>query len=238
MLDRSGKPCDAHSLVTFLVGPDPNPMKFLIHKEVVCHHSEVLAAAFNSSFQEGQTQTYRIEDTTERAFKLFTQWLYSRRLMLQQPFVSDATGYEKNDQEDQEDHEDQEQFMIELDEDMSLVELWVLADKFGMPLLQNDVLDSIHLILEDPEGQLPVQTFPYIFENTTPGSLLREYTISMCVRYMEPEALNQFDENFPRDLLFGMSLKYMELKEVVDVSKDGNEDKNSNALVVSDFYAK
>ncbi|KAG4443032.1 hypothetical protein IFR05_001486 [Cadophora sp. M221] len=75
---------DAKSIVTFLVGPGPQRTEFVIHKEVVCHHSEVLAAVFNSNFAEGQTQKYRLNDTTERAFKLFTQWLYSQKLMLTQ----------------------------------------------------------------------------------------------------------------------------------------------------------
>lgn len=67
-----------------MVGPDPNPTEFLIHKEVVCQQSEVLAAAFNSGFKEGQTQTYRLEDTTDRGFRLFMQWLYSRKFTLLQ----------------------------------------------------------------------------------------------------------------------------------------------------------
>jgi hypothetical protein len=33
----------------------------------------VLEAAFNSEFVEGQTQTYRLEDATERAFRLLVQ---------------------------------------------------------------------------------------------------------------------------------------------------------------------
>ncbi|KAG4412671.1 hypothetical protein IFR04_014174 [Cadophora malorum] len=75
---------DGKSLVTFMFGPDPNPTEFLIHKEVVCQQSEVLAAAFNSGFKEGQTQTYRLEDTTDRGFRLFMQWLYSRKFTLLQ----------------------------------------------------------------------------------------------------------------------------------------------------------
>ncbi|CZT11061.1 uncharacterized protein RAG0_15335 [Rhynchosporium agropyri] len=69
---------DPKSLVTFLIGPGPNPVEFLIHKEIVCHNSRVLAIAFNGKFIEGRTQTYGIDDTTERAFKLFMQWLYSK----------------------------------------------------------------------------------------------------------------------------------------------------------------
>ncbi|CZT09925.1 uncharacterized protein RCO7_02246 [Rhynchosporium graminicola] len=78
---------DPKSLVTFLIGPGPNPVEFLIHKEIVCHNSGVLAVAFNGNFIEGRTQTYRIDDTTERAFKLFMQWLYSKSFTLVELWV-------------------------------------------------------------------------------------------------------------------------------------------------------
>ncbi|PVH85686.1 hypothetical protein DL98DRAFT_605275 [Cadophora sp. DSE1049] len=132
---------DGKSLVTFIVGPDPNPTEFLIHKEVVFQQSEVLAAAFNSGFKDGQTQTYRIEDTTVRAFRLFMQWLYSHNLTGLQ--VDPDYEYDENDDEEDE---------LEDAEDMSLPELWVLADKFGMPCLQNAALEAIHSIMTKPSG--------------------------------------------------------------------------------------
>jgi hypothetical protein len=49
-----------------------NEEKFIIHKEFVVHYSPVLKAAFNSEFIEGKNQTYRLEDTTERALRLLT----------------------------------------------------------------------------------------------------------------------------------------------------------------------
>ncbi|CZT42878.1 uncharacterized protein RSE6_02830 [Rhynchosporium secalis] len=84
---------DPKSLVTFLIGAGPNPVQFLIHKEIVCHNSRVLAVAFNGNFIKGRTQTYQIDDTTERAFKLFMQWLYSKSFTL----VQDRVKYEMSE---------------------------------------------------------------------------------------------------------------------------------------------
>ncbi|KAE9381274.1 hypothetical protein N431DRAFT_457876 [Stipitochalara longipes BDJ] len=56
---------DPNSLVTFIIGEKDESTKFTIHKEVGCCHSKVLDAAFNSDFVEGQTQTYRLEDTID-----------------------------------------------------------------------------------------------------------------------------------------------------------------------------
>jgi hypothetical protein len=56
------------AIVTFLIGPGDSPKKFIVHKEHACHHSPILNAAFNGNFVEGQTQTYRIEDTSPGPF--------------------------------------------------------------------------------------------------------------------------------------------------------------------------
>jgi hypothetical protein len=73
---------DPKSLVTFVVGPEGNTAEFFVHKEVVCHHSKVFQAAFNSVFIEGATQSYRLEDVSPAAFKFMMQWLYSQRFNL------------------------------------------------------------------------------------------------------------------------------------------------------------
>jgi BTB/POZ domain len=54
----------------------------LVHKEVACLHSPVFKTAFNGSFVEGKTQTYRLEDTSVDVFRLLVQWLYSQKFKL------------------------------------------------------------------------------------------------------------------------------------------------------------
>jgi BTB/POZ domain len=73
---------DSEAVVTFLIGTGDTPKKFIMHKERVCYYSPVLNAAFNSTFIEGQTQTYRLEDTSPSAFRLFTQWIYGQKFDL------------------------------------------------------------------------------------------------------------------------------------------------------------
>lgn len=67
-------------MITFIIGDQKK--KFIVHKEVACFHSEVLARAFNSGFIEGQTQTYTLDDVSEGAFKLFVQYLYHQEIEL------------------------------------------------------------------------------------------------------------------------------------------------------------
>ncbi|KAK0100233.1 hypothetical protein ONS95_008197 [Cadophora gregata] len=205
---------DGKSLVTFIVGPDPNPTEFLIHKEIICHYSEVLATAFNSAFKEGQTQTYRVEDTTERAFRLLMQWLYSQKLtliQLQPDYCFDEAEGAETELEDS--------------EDMSLVEVWVIADKFGIPSLQNAALQAIQTIFEMSYSLIPSHTFHYVFDNTSEVSPLRDYMVATCVQYAMPAHLdNEFKGDFPRGLLLELSRIFLKGSEhcepeELDVSK-------------------
>jgi len=57
-----------NKLVTFYIGKETNVTEFKLQKDIVCERSSVLKAAFDSGFVEGQTQTYRVEDTSKEAF--------------------------------------------------------------------------------------------------------------------------------------------------------------------------
>lgn len=68
---------NSHELVTFLVGKEPNVKKLVLHKESACFFSVVLNRAFNPPASVGgQTQEYRLGDTSEVAVKFLVQWIY------------------------------------------------------------------------------------------------------------------------------------------------------------------
>ncbi len=205
---------DPKSLVTFLVGPDPAPVEFLVHKEVVCHHSRVLAAAFNGNFTEGQTQTYRLQDTTERAFRLLVQWIYSQKLNLLQTslervasLVGDRTA--------------------KADDDCSLVELWELADKFEMPLLQNHVIDSMDRIHRATKA-IPSKTFNYTCEIFNADCPLRRYQVALCVNEIDKDFITKCPEDFPHKMLIEMCRLFISTRAR----------KIQGRLLMSDYYVK
>src|ERR1700742_1837678 len=108
-------PRDPGAIVTFLIGKVSDPPKmFLINKEFACHASPAFDAAFNSNFIEGQTQTYKLDDTTTRAFQLLTQWMYFQKITISQ--LEDEFELKEIDD-------------VGNKEDLALVELWVLTDK-------------------------------------------------------------------------------------------------------------
>lgn len=64
---------------------------------------------------------------------------------------------------------------------MSLAELWVLADKFVIPALQNHVILSMGRI-QEVTRTYPLVTYKYMYQNTTIGSALRRHIIDNCVK--------------------------------------------------------
>ena len=179
---------DPEALVTFVIGPDEK--KFLVHKEFACHYSPVLKAAFNSNFIEGQTKTYRLDDTTEGAFQLFVQGLYSQRLEI--PLLQDENMKHTNTEAANGGWE-------------SLCRLWVLTDKLEMPRLQNLAIESIYKFGEET-NEAPTRQLHFIYDNTSAGSPLRRYMVDLCHYELESTGFIDDPEMFPHAFLIDLAV--------------------------------
>ncbi|TGO53103.1 hypothetical protein BOTNAR_0305g00060 [Botryotinia narcissicola] len=153
-------------MVTFIVGTGYKQETFQIHKQIACEHSEVWNRAFNSVFVEGQTQTYRIEDTDPEVFRLLTQWVY--REEFDHVHSGDLNAS----------HSDDFASMVRcIDEDSALLQLWVLAEKFMIPRLQNYTIRVLcnKVLICNPN--LSYKDCRYVYDNTAEGSALRCFVI-------------------------------------------------------------
>ena len=153
-------------LVTFLIGPSRHRVQ--IHKKFVCHHSPILQAALNSGFLEGSTQTYELDNVTDSTFALFCQWIYTQKL----------------------EHTPK----IKLDS-VDLVGLWVLADKFLIPRLQNLVINLI-----DEIGRITIvpAAIAYAYENTAVDSPLRKIYVSQVAWTSQSQLFVVFASCLPK----------------------------------------
>jgi hypothetical protein len=155
-----------------------------------------LRAAFNSNFVEGKTQTYRIEDTTEEAFRLVVQWLYSQKLVLLQhtpnyPLLEDVMH------------------LSGMAEDESLVELWVLAAKLKIPKLQNAAIDSMEWI-RIRTGKIPSSyIINYAYQCTMVNSPLRKYVLAVCA-LVRNERFSMFAMDLSHELLIELACFFKE----------------------------
>ncbi|PMD52236.1 uncharacterized protein K444DRAFT_637423 [Hyaloscypha bicolor E] len=158
---------NSHQLVTLFAGQNKEAKSFLIHKDFACHYSPVLKAALNSNFIEGQTQSYRMEEDNHEAVHLLIHWFYTQVLDTQQP-KERLTGKPKDN------------------EDLALIQLWILADKLLIPELQNLVtgrIDSIRRITQ----AIPTGCLQSVYKDTSAGR--------------EPDWFTEHPEDFPHEML-------------------------------------
>jgi hypothetical protein len=153
---------------------------------------------------EGKTHTYRLEDTTEEAFRLVVQWLYGQNLVLLQrtpnsPLLAGVSH------------------LPGMAEDESLVELWVLADKLKIPKLQNAAIDSMERI-RLLSGKIPSSyILNYAYQCTPANSTLRKYVLAVCA-LVGIEQFSMFAMDFSHELLIELAcfLKERESMSVRD----------------------
>ncbi|KUJ07470.1 uncharacterized protein LY89DRAFT_556207, partial [Mollisia scopiformis] len=100
-------------LVTISVGIGAIAETFTVLKSVICHYSPFFNAAFNSQFKEGDTQSMVLNDADTNAFRLFVDWLYTQEIRYDDAETSSM---------------------------MTLARLWILADRFLIPKLQNQTM--------------------------------------------------------------------------------------------------
>lgn len=168
-------------------------MEFLVHKDFACHYVASFDSVFNAA--NGHAKTFRLEDTTTGAFRLLVQWLYTQKLHLVQlredEIIEDA---------------------ITNDENLCLVELWVLARNLGLPKLQNLIIYSFECI-GGKHGFVPDNCIPYVYSNTEPGSPLRKYFIDCCTFIIDRSTFQKAPQNFPNEMLLELADRTIALLE-------------------------
>lgn len=147
-------------MVTVHVGEQRH--QFLIHKELLCHHSSFFRATFQGSFIEASSGNVELPDDDVEVFKIFESWLYTGSVGL----MSNVAGHQPS----------------------KLVKLYILADKIEIPAIQKETLETLreravrNLDLCDPD------TIHLAFENTPPGSPLRRLLVDVFAYNANPES--------------------------------------------------
>jgi hypothetical protein len=195
-------------ILTSYLGRKPNQMvtlyagdsgeAFTVHKEFACHYSPVLKAAFNSNFVEGQTQTYRLQETTERAVRLLVQWFYTQKLDIFVP-------------ESEEDAKSGEYIAAKVSQDMSLVELWILAEKLLIPALQNLVAKGIEQCRLQANA-ISTTSLHYVYEKTERGSLLRRLMVDICFSHLRITSYLTHPDRYPQEMLIELVTVFLEMR--------------------------
>jgi hypothetical protein len=106
-------------------------MTFVIHKSLLCFHSPYFEKAFTRDWKESTTKAIDVVETSHEAFGLLAHWIYHQEI----PFDLKELMEKERDQDRFNDlprkHYD------------TLVDLWILGDRFFMPAVQNLAIDAM-----------------------------------------------------------------------------------------------
>ncbi|KAE9376530.1 hypothetical protein N431DRAFT_462359 [Stipitochalara longipes BDJ] len=205
------------SVVTIIIGAEELSETFMVHKELICHYSSFFSAAFNSNFTEAATKTMTLSDIDVNDFGLLVHWFYTQQLDLD-PKDRDANV-------------------------LPLAKLWVLAERFLITKLQNNIMDKLRVLVEFAEKQNLKEFlhYAYISKGKSPLKRLAADRMAWCTT---AQALGAWIEHLPEGMLVDivMSLKkdhvrgkanenkglgdakeyYVEAKGVVKIDPDEN----------------
>jgi hypothetical protein len=172
-----------------------------------------LKVAFGRGYIEGQTKTYRLQDTTASTANFLVQWLYSSTIEIRQ-------------------HEEIATMTIgEIEaEDEGLVEFWVLAEKLRIPALQNYAVTEIQrAYMQNKFVAEPAVN--YVWNNTTSESPLRQLMIDQCFRSLEVASLVTNADEFPHAMLAELLIKTWG----EDTIEEHRERMEANGLKTTDY---
>jgi hypothetical protein len=171
---------------------------------------------------EGLSGKYILEDITPETFKLFVQYLYYGKVTFR---------YHKLNSEDDIQNGQESHGYACGHQDMVLVELFALADRFMIIKLQNLVVDQIVRSMRSC-GRMRMTGIEFIFDHTVEGHPLRRLACEQICLYGSAETLALFARDFPEDVMFDMVI-YLK-----GLTSEDKIKKKRLAIKASDYYIR
>jgi len=175
--------------ITLIVGGAKTP--FVVHKRALCEASLFFEAACKPEWLDENTHSIELPEDDPEAVRSIVYWIYHNKISIPAQLV--------------------EEQITKVDSTMEccpgfLAKIYVLADKYQMSLLCNDVFDAYFVWMKKTDGIMPVKVMDYIYKNTT-GRLSRFLAPHIMSRYsrldyskakgeMCPEFLHDLADNF------------------------------------------
>ena len=139
------------------VGSGDDEKAWHLPEKLLKSQSTFFTAALVGSFAEGISKSITLPEDNPDIFKYFVEWLY--------------VGGDR----------------FAAFDSSSLVCLWILGDRLGCPVMQDDAMCD--LIKHHGYFQISEVTLNRIYEGSAPGSKLRQFAVDQClldVRYSAP----------------------------------------------------
>jgi hypothetical protein len=162
----------------------------------MCYHSPFFKAAFEGGFKEARTQKMTLKDVDSRVFGLMVHWMYRDEVYVEE---------EKEDQEKLGDTTVLDTSII-----LTLADLWILADRFLMPILQNKTMDKLCYLLYNHHETMLLPFIRHVYENTESrvGHPLKHLALSCLAVFRSSEELADLRDGLPHDVAFDLAMAY------------------------------
>lgn len=144
-----------HSIVDIYVGPEST--HWPIHEKLLCYHSPFFSSIFyDKNSRSGSSKTYGLPEDDDLPFELLVGWLYSRAI--KPPKEERDVG--------------------------PLLDLYLLADKFEMQKLADDVVNTVREFYYNTGSYPGLRRVQYIYANTDDDNVMREMMVGSIARYL------------------------------------------------------
>ncbi|KAJ9648141.1 hypothetical protein H2199_001919 [Coniosporium tulheliwenetii] len=165
---KSGMDTFTGALFEVHVGPLP-AIKFTLHQTLACRACPFIEKALNGRFEEANTKVISLPEDDPEIFSEFVSYIYCDRIFNDADV--DWLEYSK---------------------------LWILADKLGVPGLQNLVIEKLSEKASNNERWLNISPafLRYIYDRTLPESPLRRIFVNIATRWMQPSHARKEENSF------------------------------------------
>ncbi|GAB1737996.1 hypothetical protein NU219Hw_g2507t1 [Hortaea werneckii] len=162
---KSGEPKEkplnellSHDIVDIYVGPENT--HWALHEKLLCHRSPFFRNVFwtNTPTDKGNRQnpTFGLPDDDDIPFRHFVGWLYSDHI---------PPPREEKDL-------------------TTLIDLYLMGEKWSIPRLTHAVLEAIRVFYHDTDSWPSLRRVQYVYGHSEPESALRQLLVSCVARML------------------------------------------------------
>jgi hypothetical protein len=149
------------------------------------------------------------------------QWFYHQKFDV----------FEAKDLDCPNDEDDLDIEKLWADQDMNLIQLWIVAEKLLIRPLQNAVILVLQGFWEESpndspprHGGLGTSWIQYAYDHTVLGSPLRKFAADICAYKVSTEGFADHPEHFPKEVLLDMAIVLSEAVTLCDDEPEDEED--------------
>jgi hypothetical protein len=177
-------------MITLIVGEGDDAKSFSIHQDILCNSSAFFKAACKPQWMKADERVITFPDDDPVALQGMVYWMKHKEIRV--PAGLEATLVRS---------EQQWGFFIKL---------YVLGDKYLVPKLVNDAIDSILIMREG--RYLALANVSYAYLNTMPGSHLRSLIADMVACEIHLDDFEDWELTFCPEFLLDVAKSCMRHK--------------------------